>query len=67
MKQIPNIEEGKCTICRDGDGKWKEGRNTQGIDKNLICDLCEKDGWKVATSKNILADEELSKRINHQI
>lgn len=57
----------QCSICLYGDGQWDKGRNTTGYSHLPVCNLCAKDGWKVATSKDILEDPTLRTKINHRI
>jgi len=65
MKNFMQKIKAICSICLYGDGKWDAGRNTKGYSHLDICHFCAGDGWKVATSKDILSDEQLSGRINH--
>ena len=53
-----------CSICKYGDGKWKEGRKVTNFHLP-VCHLCQNDGWKKATSKDILDDPMLGRVVNH--
>ena len=64
-----DVEEqvAKCSICLFGDGKWDTGRDLTGCNHLPVCDKCAADGWKVATSDDILKDPILRDVINHKL
>jgi len=56
---------GRCSICIWGDGKWNNGRNTEGLTHLPICQKCKADGWKVAEVDDIRGDKQLKDVVDY--
>lgn len=58
-----------CSICKYGDGKWKERQGIKIRDDLSVCEKCKADGWTndpKEVMEAISNDPELGKLVNRQ-